>query len=61
MLAKLMHVDRDDCSAKFWLEPVELAKSIRFPARELRALQRMVEERREDFLEAWHEHVKHRG
>jgi hypothetical protein len=31
-----IHVDRNRESAKFWLEPVELAKTIGFNAKELR-------------------------
>ena len=34
-----VHVDRDDLSAKFWLEPVSLARNLGFNARELRRLQ----------------------
>ncbi|MBA3425845.1 MAG: DUF4160 domain-containing protein, partial [Rubrobacter sp.] len=30
-----VHVDRDDLSAKFWLEPVSLARNLGFNAREL--------------------------
>ena len=28
-----VHIDRDDLSAKFWLEPVSLARNLRFNAR----------------------------
>lgn len=33
-----VHVDRDDLSAKFWLDPVALARNLGFNARELNAL-----------------------
>ncbi len=49
-----IHVDRENFSAKFWLETVGLARNIGFSAVELRQLHRMVEDNREDFLEAWH-------
>ncbi|NOT01782.1 MAG: DUF4160 domain-containing protein [Phycisphaerales bacterium] len=39
-----VHVDRDDCSVKFWLTPVLLAYNIGFRAKELRDLRRMVVE-----------------
>ncbi len=39
-----IHVDRDNQSAKFWLEPVSLAKNIGFRAKELREIQSIVEE-----------------
>ena len=51
-----IHVDKDDCSAKFWLEPLSLAASFGFPDREARRLLRTVEEHRVEFLEAWYEH-----
>ena len=31
-----IHIDRDNLSAKFWLEPVALAKNIGFRGKELR-------------------------
>lgn len=51
-----VHVDRDDESAKFWLESVGLARNFGFSARELRELERLVEEHREEMLKAWHEY-----
>ncbi len=50
-----VHVDRDDSSAKFWIDPVQLAANFGFRAHELREIQLMVMERRAQFLEAWHE------
>ncbi len=50
-----IHVDRDDLSAKFWLDPVQLARNFGFRANELRTIQSMVTGHREEFLEAWHE------
>jgi hypothetical protein len=49
-----IHVDRDDLSAKFWLDPAQLAANFGFRAHELRELQLMVVEHRKQFLEAWH-------
>jgi len=49
-----VHVDRDEFSAKFWLEPVGLARNFGFSARELNRLQSIVSEYRGEFLEAWH-------
>lgn len=37
-----VHVDRDDDSAKFWLEPVALARNYGFSAVELRRIHRML-------------------
>jgi hypothetical protein len=48
-------VDRDDQSAKFWLEPVALAVNLGFGPAELRRVQRLVAENRTLLLEKWHE------
>jgi hypothetical protein len=49
-----VHVDRDNSSAKFWLEPVSLANNIGFSAKELRKLQTIVQENQNTILEAWY-------
>ena len=48
-----IHVDRDECSAKFWLEPVGLAHNLGFNARELRRIEEIVTEHRTQLREAW--------
>lgn len=50
-----VHVDRDDQSAKFWLEPVALARNLGFGPAELRRVHRLVEDNRSFLLEKWHE------
>jgi len=50
-----IHVDREDLSAKFWLDPVQLARNFGFRAHELRTLQLTVTQNRDRLLEAWHE------
>ncbi|MGH9515758.1 MAG: DUF4160 domain-containing protein [Terriglobales bacterium] len=50
-----IHVDRDYLSAKFWLDPIQLARNFGFRAHELRAIQPVVEDHEKDFLEAWNE------
>jgi len=49
-----VHVDRDDQSAKFWLETVSLARNLGYSARELRAIQLIIEEHQGNLLERWH-------
>jgi hypothetical protein len=49
-----VHVDRDDLSAKFWLNPVNLARNLGFSERELLKIRKLVEDHREELLEAWH-------
>jgi hypothetical protein len=51
-----VHVRRDRATAKFWLNPVRLARSRRFSDHELRAIQRTLEENQPRILEAWNEH-----
>lgn len=50
-----IHVQRDRSLAKFWLNPVVLASSSGFAAHEIRRIQRLVEEHREQLEEAWRE------
>jgi hypothetical protein len=49
-----VHIDRDNLTAKFWLESVDLANNIGFGAKELRKLQEIVEEDQKFLLEAWY-------
>ncbi len=50
-----IHVDRDDLSAKFWIDPVQLAGNFGFRARELREIQSLVVDSQRPFMEAWNE------
>lgn len=49
-----VHVDRGEKSAKFWLNPVSLARNIGFPAHELRELRHLLEPHQQELLEKWH-------
>jgi hypothetical protein len=51
-----VHVEHGDAVAKFWLDPVELARSHGFRAHEMRRARILVIEHRLRFLEAWHGH-----
>ena len=51
-----IHIQKDNMLAKFWLTPVALASSTRFSAVELRYLQKLVNDYKPLFEEAWHEH-----
>jgi hypothetical protein len=51
-----VHVEREQCIAKFWLDPVRLQKSNGFAIVELNRVQRLVETHRERLLQAWHEY-----
>jgi len=50
-----VHVDRDTCSAKFWLTPVLLSRNLGFAQPELRRLEALVVHHQALLLEAWHE------
>ena len=51
-----VHVESGDKYAKFWLEPVSLAKSVGYHASELTRLRTLVTEHRERFREQWDEY-----
>ena len=52
-----VHVDRDDRSAKFWLEPVSLARNLGFKSNELRVIERLLVDNEALLLAAWREHL----
>jgi hypothetical protein len=51
-----VHIDREQMSAKFWLEPVVLARNRGFSSRELRQIEEIVEQNWSKFLEDWNEY-----
>jgi hypothetical protein len=51
-----VHVDREAMSAKFWLNPVVLARNLGFSSRELRVLHQIVQDHQAELWEAWHEY-----
>lgn len=55
-----VHVQRDDCEAKIWLEEVQVQNSYNYPAHELRAIEKIVIDRQSELLERWYEHCGHR-
>ena len=56
-----IHVETAENYAKFWLEPVALAKSVGYNASELNRLRKLVEAHRSLFEEKWHEHFGNGG
>jgi hypothetical protein len=52
-----IHVKASGDEAKYWLDPVQLAANYGFNAREMNEIEGLVEEHRDQFLEAWHEHL----
>jgi hypothetical protein len=51
-----IHVKRNRQIAKFWLNPISLAKNRGFKEHELNRIAELVEENRQKLLEAWHEY-----
>jgi hypothetical protein len=50
-----LHVDRDDQSAKFWLNPIRLALNLGFSPLELGRIQRMLKENENAIMEKCNE------
>jgi hypothetical protein len=48
-----VHVERDEDTAKFWLDPVRLERNNRFPKKELNVILAIVVAHREEWLERW--------
>ena len=53
-----VHVDRDDDSVKFWLNPVALARNLGFRAAEVRGIERLIAGHKRELLEAWSEYFR---
>jgi hypothetical protein len=56
IVATTLHVERDTYRAKFWLDPVRLARSGGFGAAELQRIERLVSERQQLLLRGWDEY-----
>lgn len=48
-----VHAGKEDREAKFWLEPVCVARTGRFKPVELREIERIIKEHHEFLLSAW--------
>ncbi len=48
-----IHVDRERFSAKFWLDPVQLAKNVGFNAAEISKIEKIIIENEIKIREAW--------
>jgi hypothetical protein len=51
-----VHIERERKVAKFWLEPMRLARSGDFNRAEIREIERLVATNRERILKAWNEY-----
>ena len=50
-----VHVERDDCEAKFWLDPARIARSQGFSAKEINQIAKLVVENQQILLDSWNE------
>jgi len=51
-----VHVEREDKVAKFWFDPVRLARSGGFSRKELGRIEALLREHEPALIEAWNEH-----
>lgn len=51
-----VHVERDDLEAKFWLDPVRLARNYGFGRNELHRVEMLVGENEASLLRGWHDY-----
>lgn len=51
-----IHVQRDDATAKFWLEPARRHSSRGFSRTELARIQKLVQRHRPEFIAAWNDY-----
>jgi hypothetical protein len=54
-----IHVESNEKYAKFWLDPVQLARSIGYSAKELNEIRGLVLENLNLFREKWNEYFKY--
>ena len=54
-----IHVERDERSAKFWLEPVRLQRSGGFDRREISRMRKLVEDNQQVILDGWYAFFGH--
>jgi Domain of unknown function (DUF4160) len=50
-----IHVTKEESEAKFWLDPVRVAREGRFRKSDLRDIQRIIDENLQFLLNAWKE------
>ena len=51
-----VHVERENRTCMFWLEPLGLARNHGFSARELNVIRGIIQTHRTHIVEVWHEH-----
>jgi len=50
-----IHIERDDNTAKFWLQPLQLQEAGGFKASEFRHIERLVRRHHDTLIRSWNE------
>lgn len=50
-----VHVERDDCELKFWLDPIRLERSHGFRRKDINRIRALIEKHQQQLLESWNE------
>ena len=50
-----IHVERDDCEAKFWIDPVRLERSRGFSGKDLNRIQEIIQDNQATLRGSWNE------
>jgi hypothetical protein len=50
-----VHVERDDCEAKFWIDPVRLERSRGFSGKDLNRIQEIIQDNQATLRGSWNE------
>ena len=53
-----VHIERDDCEAKYWLDPVRLERSRGFNRKDINRIRELIENNRDLLLEGWNEYFR---
>lgn len=51
-----VHVERDDCEAKFWLAPVRFQRNRGFKPSELKKIESLLEQNQDRLMRSWDEY-----
>jgi hypothetical protein len=50
-----VHVERAECEAKFWLDPVRFARSYGFGASEINGIEKLISRNQQHLRDSWNE------
>lgn len=51
-----IHIEKNDKYAKFWIDPIALAKNVRFHTNELKEIRLIIEKNKLKIKEKWNEY-----